>query len=72
MAKAAILTAEQATERAVEFIKKYYPYVLPVGARQEDDFWMADVDVGVLRTIVIRLKLDRHTGDVIEYGPAKE
>ncbi|MBI4296488.1 MAG: hypothetical protein HY667_05170 [Chloroflexi bacterium] len=63
-----IKSAQEATERALEFIKKYRPFVRPMKAVKSDDTWLVEIDVGPIATRIAKLKLDVKSGDILEYS----
>jgi hypothetical protein len=34
---------------------------------REDGTWLVEFDVGVIKTTIVRIKMDADTGDIIEY-----
>jgi hypothetical protein len=63
-----IESAEQATEIAVDFLKKYYQILQkPLSARLEQGKWTVEVDVGVFHTLAARVIIDASTGRILTY-----
>ena len=62
-----VKSAEEATEIAHSFIKKYRPIALPLKALREDDVWNVDIDVGPLAVKIAKVKIDAKTGNIISY-----
>lgn len=63
-----IESAEQATEIAVDFLKKYYQILQkPLSAKLEQGQWIVEVDVGVFHTIAARVVIDAETGKILTY-----
>jgi hypothetical protein len=61
-------SAEQATEIAVDFLKKYYQILQkPLSARLEEGKWIVEVDVGVFHTIAARVVIEADTGKILTY-----
>lgn len=60
-------SAEDATNKALSFLKKYHPWARPMKAVREDGIWLVEVDVGALKTKIGRIKIDAQTGRVLEY-----
>ena len=60
-------SAEEATARALSFIKKYRTIVRPIRAVREDDSWLVEIDVGPIFTAIAKVKIDAESGDVLEY-----
>lgn len=63
-----IKSAEEATEKAHSFIKKYRSYTRPLKAEQEGDSWLVEIDVGPFITKIAKIKIDAKTGDILEYN----
>jgi len=62
-----IKSAEEATVRALSFIKKYRTIVRPIRAVREDDSWLVEIDVGPIFSAIAKVKIDAESGDVLEY-----
>lgn len=63
-----ITTAEGAIRKAELFIDKYYPFRKLEGVRRVVNTWIVRYDVAVLGPKrIVTIKLDKETGDVIEY-----
>ncbi|MBI2908593.1 MAG: hypothetical protein HYX92_13190 [Chloroflexi bacterium] len=60
-------SAEEATSKALSFLKKYHPWARPMKAVREDGIWLVQVDVGALKTKIGTIKLDAQTGKVLEF-----
>ena len=61
-------SAEEATEIALDFVKKYYPfYHRPIKSVKEDSIWLVEIDVGLVTTIVAKVKIDAKTGNILEF-----
>ena len=59
----------QATDIAVEFLKKYYQISQrPLNATQEKGKWTVEVDVGAFVERVARVTIDAETGDIASYA----
>ena len=67
-----ITTAEDAIRKADLFITRYYPFHRLEGARRVANTWIVRYDVAVLGPKrIVTIKLDKETGDVIEYTSAE-
>jgi len=62
-----IKSAEEATERAILFIKKYRNFARPIKAIRENDSWLVEIDVGPILTTIAKIKIAAESGDVLEY-----
>jgi uncharacterized membrane protein YkoI len=63
-----IKTAEEATEKARAFIKKYRMIARPLKAVRENGVWAVEIDVGPILVAVAQVKIDANTGDILEYN----
>jgi hypothetical protein len=52
-----IQNVEQATQVALDFVRKYYAFVFPVSARREAARWVVDLDVSFFNPRYARVKL---------------
>ena len=64
----AVKSAREATEIAVDFVKKYRSYVRPVKAVREGGTWLVEIDVGPIFTAMAKIKIDAKSGDILEYN----
>ena len=64
---AMVQTVEQATQRAVEFVRKYYIYAFPVSTRKENTRWVVDLDISYYRSNYARVRILAETGLVEEF-----
>lgn len=62
-----IKDAADATDRAMEFLKRHYIHAVPIKAEQKVLEWNVDADVGYTRTIIIRVALNLLSGEIIRY-----
>jgi hypothetical protein len=53
----AIQNVEQATQAAMDFVKKYYAFVFPVSARREASRWVIDLDISFFNPRYARVRL---------------
>jgi len=53
-----IESAEKATELAVSFIKQHYFISRPLKAIRENNTWNIEIDVGLLKTEIVAVKID--------------
>jgi hypothetical protein len=67
--EAKVKSAEEATEVALSFLKKHYRFIpqQPIKAVREDDVWLVEIDVGLLRTRIAKIKIDAKTAAILEY-----
>jgi hypothetical protein len=57
--------ADRAMEIAHYFMKKDNSVALPMKAVQRSDYWLVDVDVGVVRMEIVQVKVDCKTGEIL-------
>ena len=63
-----VKSAKEATTIATNFLKQYYSFMRPKSASKDNDFWVVEVDVGVITTEIARVRIDASTADVIGYS----
>lgn len=67
-----IRTAEEAITKAESFVFKYYVFHKLETVRKAADCWVVEFDVAVLGPReIVTVKLDKNTGEVIEYTKAE-
>jgi len=64
---AAVQTIEQATQVAVDFVRKYYSFVYPIAARKVTSSWVVDLDISYFRPSYIRVKIFADTGSLEDF-----
>jgi len=62
-----VQTVEQATQEAVDFIRKYYSFVYPIAARKENSRWIVDLDISYFRPSYVRVKILAETGTLEDF-----
>jgi hypothetical protein len=61
-------SAVQATDIAVDFLKKHFPILhRPMKATREQETWAVEVDVGPFLVKVARVSIDAETGEITSY-----
>ena len=65
-----VKSATEATEIALSFLKEHYQFVPqePIKAAKEDNVWLVEIDVGLLRTRIAKIKIDAKTATILEYS----
>ncbi|MFQ6075570.1 MAG: hypothetical protein ACE5Z5_05490 [Candidatus Bathyarchaeia archaeon] len=67
-----IRNAEQATDKALSFLREKYPsrarVARPARAFKEDGVWQIQLDLGIARVLIATLKIDAKTGEILEYS----
>ena len=62
-----VQTVEQATQEAVDFIRKYYSFVYPIAARKENSRRIVDLDISYFRPSYVRVKILAETGTLEDF-----
>jgi hypothetical protein len=62
-----VQTVEQATQAAVDFVRKYYSLVYPIAARRENSRWIVDLDISYFRPSYVRVKILAETGTLEDF-----
>ncbi|MBI4203127.1 MAG: hypothetical protein HY532_08465 [Chloroflexi bacterium] len=62
-----IASASQATEVAVEFLKRYYPFIAPVKVKKENELWLVQADVGAVTVRLATVVVDAQTGEILSF-----
>jgi hypothetical protein len=62
-----VQTVEQATQLAVDFVRKYYSFVYPVAARKENSRWVVDLEISYFRPSYVRVKILAETGTLEDF-----
>lgn len=67
-------SADRATEIALSFLKEHYQFIpqQPIKAAKEDNIWLVEIDVGLLRTRIAKIKIDAKTATILEYSIPSE
>ncbi len=63
----AIQTVEQATQLAMDFVRKYYSFVYPIAARKENSRWVVDLDISYFRPSYVRVRVLAETGTLEDF-----
>lgn len=63
----AVQTIEQATQVAIDFVRKYYSFVYPMAARKENSRWIVDLDISYFRPSYVRVKILAETGSLEDF-----
>jgi len=62
-----IQTVEQATQAAIDFVRKYYSFVYSMAARKENSRWIVDLDVSYFRPSYVRVRILAETGSLEDF-----
>ena len=63
----AIQTVEQATQLAMDFVRKYYSFVYPIAARKENSRWVVDLDISYFTPSYVRVRVLAETGTLEDF-----
>ncbi len=63
----AMQTVEQATQIAIDFVRKYYSFVYSIAARKENARWIVDLDISYFGPSYVRVKIIAETGTVEDF-----
>ena len=63
-----VISADKATQLAVDFLKRYYSYVKPTKATKDNHMWIVEVDVGLFLTKIAKVYIDVNTARITEYN----
>lgn len=63
----AIRTVEQATQLAIDFVRKYYSFVYPISTRKETSRWVVDLDISYFRPSYVRVEILAETGSLEDF-----
>ena len=65
-----IKSAPEATKIALTFLEEHYQFIpqQPIKAAKEDNAWLVEIDVGLLRSRIAKIKIDAKTAVILEYS----
>ena len=59
-----VRTVEQATQLALDFVRKYYSFAFPISARKETSRWIVDMDISYFKPSYARVKILAESGAI--------
>ena len=62
-----VQSVEQATQLALDFVKKYYAFVFPVSARKEASKWIVDFDISFFNPRYARVRILAESGTIEDF-----
>ncbi|MBI4306692.1 MAG: hypothetical protein HY678_10280 [Chloroflexi bacterium] len=62
-----INSADQATEKAVQFLKRHFAFQQPKSAKQVNGEWIVKVNVGLFFEQIATVTIDAKSGEVTAY-----
>ncbi|PKB71308.1 MAG: hypothetical protein BZY87_06305 [SAR202 cluster bacterium Io17-Chloro-G6] len=63
-----ISNAEEAINAADHFMRKYYSYMRPLSAKQDEQTWLVVFDVGVVKIQRVEVRIESETGSILEFN----
>ena len=62
-----VQSVEQATQLAIDFVRKYYSFAFPMSARKENSKWIVDMDISYFKPSYIRVRIEEGTGAIEDF-----
>ncbi len=62
-----VQTVEQATQLALDFVRKYYSFAFPISARKETSRWIVDMDISYFKPSYARVKILAESGTIEDF-----
>lgn len=62
-----VQSVEQATQLALDFVRKYYSFAFPMSARKENSKWIVDLDISFFKPSYIRVRIQEGTGAIEDF-----
>jgi hypothetical protein len=62
-----VQSVEQATQLALDFVRKYYSFAFPISARKETSRWVVDFDVSYFKPSYARVKILAESGTIEDF-----
>jgi len=64
---AQVQTVEQATQLALDLVRKYYSFAFPISARRENSQWIVDLDISYFKPSYMRVKILAESGALEDF-----
>ena len=64
---AQVQTVEQATQLALDLVRKYYSFAFPISARRENSRWIVDLDISYFKPSYMRVKILAESGALEDF-----
>ena len=58
---------EQATQLALDFVRKYYSFAFPMSARKESSRWIVDLDISYFKPSYVRVRIEQGSGAIEDF-----
>jgi len=62
-----VQTVEQATQLALDFVRKYYSSAFSISARKETSRWIVDMDISYFKPSYARVKILAESGTIEDF-----
>jgi len=64
---AQVQTVEQATQLALDLVRKYYSFAFPISARRKNSRWIVDLDISYFKPSYMRVKILAESGALEDF-----
>ena len=64
---AQVQTVQQATQLALDLVRKYYSFAFPISARRENSRWIVDLDISYFKPSYMRVKILAESGALEDF-----
>jgi len=64
---AQVQTVEEATQLALDLVRKYYSFAFPISARRENSRWIIDLDISYFKPSYMRVKILAESGALEDF-----
>ena len=64
---ASVQTVEQATQLAIDFVRKYYSLAFPISTRKEFSSWVVDLDISYFKPSYARVRIVAESGSIQDF-----
>jgi len=64
---AQVQTVQQATQLALDLVRKYYSFASPISTRRENSRWIVDLDISYFKPSYMRVKIFAESGALEDF-----
>ena len=64
---AQVQTVQQATQLALDLVRKYYSFASPISTRRENSRWIVDFDISYFKPSYMRVKIFAESGALEDF-----
>jgi len=64
---AQVQTVQQATQLALDLVRKYYSFASPISTRRENSRWIIDLDISYFKPSYMRVKILAESGALEDF-----